>query len=98
MKPKERIPLHDHADNDSGGPIDRETVLRAGSGPGSVGSTTGGGVTPTGGGPGTPAESSMVPYYIETSFTVPEFRQALFSETIGGPGLLVVEGILIEVD
>lgn len=47
------------------------------------------------------AESgSMVPYYIGTgeTFTVPEFRQALFSETIDGPGFLDVDGLLLEVD
>lgn len=49
---------------------------------------------------GPAGDSAMVPYFIDTgeTFTVPEFKQALFSETISGPGLLVVEGMLIEVD
>lgn len=48
----------------------------------------------------TSGAGAMVPYFIEDgdTFTVPENKQALFSETIAGPGLLVVEGMLIEVD
>ena len=42
----------------------------------------------------------MTPYYIpvDETFTVPENKQALFSETISGPGTLEVLGMLIEVD
>lgn len=48
----------------------------------------------------TASAGEMVPYYIPTgeTFTVPVYKQALFSEPISGPGLLVVEGMLIEVN
>lgn len=42
----------------------------------------------------------MVPYWIPDgeTFTVPLYKQALFSEAIDGPGTLDVIGMLIEVD
>lgn len=42
----------------------------------------------------------MVPYFIDTgeTFTVPEFKQALFAMTIDVLGTLAVDGYLIEVD
>jgi hypothetical protein len=49
---------------------------------------------------GSAAANSMVPYFIASgeTFTVPEFKQALFSEAIDNEGTLDVEGLLIEVD
>lgn len=46
------------------------------------------------------ATGGMVPYWIpeDETFTVPLYKQALFSETIDGPGTLDVIGMLIEVD
>lgn len=45
-------------------------------------------------------DGSMVPYYIPAgdTFTVPEFKQALFNEPIDNEGVLDVDGLLIEVD
>lgn len=47
-----------------------------------------------------PVPNSMVPYYIpaDQSFTVPEFKQALFKEPIEVDGSLVISGMLLEVD
>lgn len=44
--------------------------------------------------------NGMVPYFIATGevFTVPEFKQALFSINIDNEGILEVDGFLIEVD
>jgi hypothetical protein len=49
---------------------------------------------------GTAAAGAMVPYYIAVgdTFTVPLYRQALFSEPIEVDGALVVNGLLIGVD
>lgn len=50
---------------------------------------------------GTPADGGgMVPYFIASgdTFTVPEFKQALFAMTIDVEGVLDVSGVLIEVD
>lgn len=46
------------------------------------------------------AEGAMVPYFIAAgdTFTVPEFKQALFSMTIDNEGILDVVGYLLEVD
>lgn len=43
---------------------------------------------------------SMVPYYIAPgeTFTVPEFKQALFAMLIDNAGTLAVDGFLLEVD
>lgn len=50
----------------------------------------------------TPGASStgMVPYYVEVgaTFTVPIYKQALFTEPIEVDGALVVNGILLGVD
>jgi hypothetical protein len=44
--------------------------------------------------------NGMVPYFIasDETFTVPEFKQALFSMNIDNEGILEVDGFLIEVD
>jgi len=55
-------------------------------------------------GPPGPAGASgangMVPYFIATgeTFTVPVFKQALFSMNIDNEGTLAIDGFLIEVD
>lgn len=45
MKTKERIPLHDHVDNNSGGPLDRSTIVAAVGGSSSLGGGSGGSTT-----------------------------------------------------
>ncbi len=49
---------------------------------------------------GEPGENGMVPYFIAASetFTVPEFKQALFAMNIDNEGILIIDGFLIEVD
>lgn len=49
---------------------------------------------------GTSGAAAMVPYYIpvDTTFTVPLYRQALFYEPIEVDGALVVNGLLQGVD
>ena len=44
--------------------------------------------------------ADATPYYTETTFLAPEFKQVLFSEPIelAGDAVLDVEGLLIEVD
>jgi hypothetical protein len=44
--------------------------------------------------------NGMVPYYIASTetFTVPIYKQALFSMNIDNEGILVLDGFLIEVD
>lgn len=51
-------------------------------------------------GAGAPVATGMVPYFIASgdTFTVPEFKQALFTMTIDNEGILDVEGFLLEVD
>lgn len=48
----------------------------------------------------TSSTADLTPYYTETTFTVPENKQVLFSEPIelAGDAVLVVDGLLIEVD
>lgn len=48
---------------------------------------------------GADGANGMVPYYIAPSetFTVPEFKQALFSMNIDNEGILIIDGFLIEV-
>lgn len=75
--------------------------------PGSFVQFTSSGTTPSGtlltGGGGsvaTAVDASMVPYYIpvDETFTVPLYKQALFSEAIEVDGALVVNGLLLGVD
>jgi hypothetical protein len=49
---------------------------------------------------GTDGANGMVPYFIATTetFTIPLFKQALFSMNIDNEGILDIEGFLIEVD
>ena len=49
---------------------------------------------------GADGSNGMVPYYIapDETFTVPEFKQALFNMVIDNEGFLDVDGFLIEVD
>lgn len=49
---------------------------------------------------GADGANGMVPYFIASgeTFTVPEFKQALFAMNIDNEGILDVEGFLIEVD
>ena len=49
---------------------------------------------------GAPASGGMVPYYIAPgdTFTVPLYKQALFTELIDNAGTLDVVGLLLEVD
>lgn len=44
--------------------------------------------------------NGMVPYFIASGeiFTIPVFKQALFSMNIDNQGILVIDGFLIEVD
>jgi hypothetical protein len=46
------------------------------------------------------ATDGMVPYFVASgdTFTVPEFKQALFSMLIDNEGTLAVDGFLLEVD
>ena len=67
---------------------------------GSSDSDDGGGGDTIPGPPGIPGVNGMVPYYVapNETFTVPIFKQALFSMNIDNEGILDVEGFLIEVD
>ncbi len=49
---------------------------------------------------GSAGSNGMVPYFIATgeTFTVPVFKQALFSMNIDNEGTLAIDGFLIEVD
>jgi hypothetical protein len=48
----------------------------------------------------TSASGGMVPTYIAPTetFTVPEFRQALFAQMIDNEGTMLIDGALIGVD
>jgi hypothetical protein len=66
-----------------------------------TGDSDGGGGGDTIPGPkGEAGENGMVPYYISPSekFTVPIYKQALFSMNIDNEGMLEINGFLIEVD
>lgn len=69
----------------------------------SLGSDDGGGGDGEVGPPGiagADGANGMVPYYIAPSetFTIPEFKQALFAMNIDNEGIIVADGFLIEVD
>lgn len=89
-------------DNTSGG---GSTVINL-LGFATLGDDGGGGGDGEVGPPGVPGAAGedgangMVPYFIATTetFTIPLFKQALFSMNIDNEGILDIEGFLIEVD